>query len=194
MADPIPGACRGHVISEQERERLLAGESIEAYDFVSKNGSAYGGIIRFDRETEKLSFEFPKISRLYYGRMFTDEEISRLEAGERLQLGGFVSKTGSEYERVVFIDGNGVMQSEFPKVPFSFRGYTFTPDERSLLESGRTLEISGRNPFWSPKKESYYGDGCKLYVGKDDSGKSTLILEFSNSGNRRLGGKRRGRK
>ncbi|MBQ6132717.1 MAG: DUF3945 domain-containing protein [Lachnospiraceae bacterium] len=127
-----------------------------------------------------------RFNRVFRGHRFTDEEVAALLKGEEIPVEGLVTKDGKTYgvigtleeqsftneagEDIKFI---GFKQTGFVEgVPTIWCGHTFTDEERSALEEGKTLTLTGL----TSKKGTTF-DAVVRY-GADESGKKRIIAEF----------------
>lgn len=110
----------GHRFTDEEVEKLLAGETIEIHGLKAKSGNLYGVKGKLSEQEysgkkyigfENLGFAPRKnVPNTWSGYTFSDEEKNRLLNGETIEIEGAVSKkTGNSFScKLVFEDdGNG---------------------------------------------------------------------------------------
>lgn len=125
-----------------------------------------------------------RFTRTWSGHTFTDKECEDLCAGKEIEIRGLKSKTGSTYgvtgkltnqtyngRQFVGFERTGFLSSD--KVPDSWCQHTFTPEEKALLESGKSVRIEG----CISKKGNVFG--CMVSFGEDDNGRKGIIPDFS---------------
>lgn len=126
-------------------------------------------------------------NREWSGHRFTDDECKDLCAGKEITILGIKKKDGSgtygvtgklDYQefngcRFVGFKRTGFANDKGSKLPPSFSGYTFTDDERILLESGKAVKLDG---LVSKKGTTY---SCLVRFGKRRTdGRMAIIPEF----------------
>lgn len=145
-----------------------------------------------ERYTGKWHRKEVSFKREWGGHRFTDQECADLCAGKEITITGIPKKDGSGtygvtgrlanlefngrkyvgFEKTGFVsDGNSGGGSG--KVPTMWSGYTFTDDERILLEAGKHVKLEGL----TSKKGTTYS--CTVRFGKKRSdGRMGIIPEF----------------
>ena len=121
-----------------------------------------------------------RFKRVQNGHSLSDQECETLINGGSITC-KFVSKAGNDYEMVGKLankEYNGHkyvgVDFQFPdKVPESWLGYTFTDDERTLLEAGKEVFISGLI-----SKKTGRPFSAKVKYGVTDRGTKGFILNF----------------
>lgn len=99
----------GHEFTDDEIGRLLAGEEI-AFEATSKAGKSFSakgrlGVSEFKgRRYVGFQLEVPDRPEAWCKRSFSEDEKQALEAGEILELDGFVSKNGKTFPAKVSWD------------------------------------------------------------------------------------------
>lgn len=99
---------RGHRFTDDECERLLAGEEIEVLNLKAKTGSTYGVVGALDNLefnghkyvgfAQKGFVGENKVPAAWCGHTFTQDELTALEAGVELEITDAVSKkTGNKF-------------------------------------------------------------------------------------------------
>lgn len=136
--------------------------------------------------TGKWKGEDIRFNRNFRGHRFTDEEVASLLAGKEIPVTGLVSKNGGTYgvvgslEQQSFTNENGeevsfigFKQTGFIEtVPTIFCGHTFTDEERSALEDGKTIKLTG---LVSKKGNTF---NAAVRFGEDETGKKRLLMNF----------------
>ena len=95
-----------HVFTDAERHALLAGEGVEANDFVSGDGNFFQCKVFFKEETNGLGkkivpdFDAPLDlpPRGWCKVLFTDDQVAALAAGKTIRGKGFTSKRGKKFD------------------------------------------------------------------------------------------------
>lgn len=163
------------------------------FGFVSKQVDRKATMVTTDERYvgmfngEKISFK-----RDWGGHHFTDEECEQMLRGEKLSFPA-VSKAGKEYTASGYLgkgkftdsktgreieyygfqrDRGGTDSSGKPRIPDTWCQHTFTDEEKSLLETGFSIEA---RDFVSKKGNTF---SAKLTYGKKDDGRMGLICEF----------------
>lgn len=110
----------GHTFTDEEVEKLLAGEEIEIHGLISKSGSTYGIRGKLS-EQEFKGHKYVGFERLGFANKtqssngipdswckhtFTDEEREKLENGESVFIDDFVSKKGTTFMATVHYGKN----------------------------------------------------------------------------------------
>jgi DNA topoisomerase-3 len=98
-----------HVFTASEISALMAGEAVEAQDFVSKKGNTFGVKVYFKEEKpgegKRIVPDFDAGTdappKTFAKRSFSDAELKKLVAGESLKLDGFTSKKGKPFSATV---------------------------------------------------------------------------------------------
>lgn len=131
-----------------------------------------------------------EIKREWRGHTFTDDEIARLFGGATIEV-MCMSKQGKEYAQMARIsdkcsftntDGEevvyfGVESLGFPtKVPESWAGYEFSPDEIAALEAGKIIDVEG---VISKKSGKPYN--TRLVFGEAEDGRKKIVPEFADA-------------
>ncbi|WP_257479046.1 DNA topoisomerase [Acidipropionibacterium jensenii] len=101
-----PEAWCGHRFTAAETAALMAGESVEADDFVSKKGNSFGCLVSFTEERKGEGkrivpdFDAPRtmVPASWGGHTFTVGEKKDLAAGKKVHVTGLRSKKGSAYD------------------------------------------------------------------------------------------------
>lgn len=105
----IKRVWRGHRFTDEEVEKLLAGETLELYNLVSKKGGTYASSARIGHDSfknskgEEVSYigiigDFLEVIPAEFCKhKFTDDERTMLEKGQRVRIEDFVSKKGSTF-------------------------------------------------------------------------------------------------
>lgn len=121
---------------------------------------------------EEVSF-----SKEWGGHTFTEEEISLLLKGEQISFES-VSKSGKPYTAQGKLEKQRFkgktfwgFKAEFPSIPDTWSGYTFTEEEKAALEEGKEIEITAI----SAKKKKEFR--CKLILKKTKAG-NKLVPTF----------------
>lgn len=104
---------RGHRFSDAEVSALLAGKEIEVHGLKSAKGGEYGVKGKLANQTfknaegEEIAFvgfeqsgfiNKEGVPARMAGHVFTDDEKSKLEAGEKIFIEGFTSKKGNNFD------------------------------------------------------------------------------------------------
>ena len=114
----------GHRFTDEECEKLLAGETIEVPGILAKNGNTYTAVGKLSEQTfngrKYVGFErtgfgsggLQGIPRAWCGHLFTDAEKKNLEAGRPVEISDAVSKkTGKKFTCILTYedkpDGSG---------------------------------------------------------------------------------------
>lgn len=98
----------GHRFTDEECEKLLAGESIEVHGLKSKSGSTYGVIGKLDNQVfngrpfvgfARTGFaQSNDVPSVWCNHTFTDDEKAKLKAGDKISIKDAVSKkTGKTF-------------------------------------------------------------------------------------------------
>lgn len=131
---------------------------------------------------KKVSFK-----REWSGHKFTDEECQKLCNGEVIEIEAISSKTQKpfkckgkleeqEYQGNKFVgfkaDFSVASDSGKLSCPDEWCGHKFTDDEKSVLESGLSIEC---NDFVSKKGKTF---SAKIHFGKNEKGFMGIIPEF----------------
>ncbi|MDP9904562.1 type IA DNA topoisomerase [Arthrobacter bambusae] len=182
----------GHRFSDEEVEKLLAGETID-FQATSRQGKTYDVFGQLGEGTFKGK-KFVGFQRLGFGRrdpsgavlppkdwcghVFNPGEIQKLMAGEAIEAGDFVSsKTGNNFSCKVSWDAK--TQKIVPdfgtsgdEPPMSWCGVQLTESQRRDLAAGKTIEGAG---FVSKKTGKSFS--CKL-TWKEEKGAKKLVPSF----------------
>lgn len=187
-------------------EELLAGiavlvkEDIETMKANAKRGTFNMSNASYhEKEYAHVTWngEEKKFNRNHRGHRFTDEEVERLERGERVQIRAHSNKTGNDYDWVcwledglTFTDDKGEKRTYFgcngdfpgkdkgtPVCPSSFCQHTFTDKEKADLEAGCRVHIDG---FVSKKTGNAFGADCTLEWKEDPKwgDKWSIVFHF----------------
>lgn len=124
-----------------------------------------------------------RFSRTWGGHTFTDRECADLCAGKEIKVLGLTSKSGSKYGvtgRLANLTYNGKSYVGFERtgfvgsddVPAEWCKHKFTPEEKTLLESGKSVRIEG----CVSKKGNVFS--CTVHFGEDEHGRKGIIPEF----------------
>lgn len=120
----------GHRFTDDECEKLCAGEEISVFGLKSKTGSEYGVTGKLSKQSynghsyvgfERTGFaadpnQSGSIPAQWCGHKFTQDEISLLEMGKEVYIEGFVSKkTGKEFNAKVVVEEEGGRKKIVPK-------------------------------------------------------------------------------
>lgn len=154
----------------------------------SGSGGTQSGPERYTGKWKRKEVSF---KREWGGHRFTDEECEALCNGQEITITGIPKKDGSgtygvkgklanlEYnghkyvgfQKTGFADDVGAGGQ--PKLPASWSNYTFTEDERIMLEDGKHVRLEGL----TSKKGTTYG--CVVRFGKKRTdGRWGIIPEF----------------
>ncbi|MGI8307080.1 DNA topoisomerase [Saccharopolyspora hattusasensis] len=95
-----------HVFTQAEIDKLMAGEAVEASDFISKKGNAFACKVFFKEEKKgegkKIVPDFDAGTdappKRWCGVEFTDDQIAALAAGKTIEGKGFTSKKGKKFD------------------------------------------------------------------------------------------------
>lgn len=130
-----------------------------------------------------------KFKREWSGHKFTDDECERLCNGEEIEIEAVSSKSGKPFKCTGVLaeqDYNGKKYFGFKStgfvnsagksngVPDEWCGHKFTDAEKTILESGLSVEA---NDFVSKKSGKTFS--CKVHYGKNDNGFMSIIPEFN---------------
>lgn len=176
----------GHEFTDDEIAKLLAGEKL-SFEATSKAGRPYEasgalGLGEFTKQGKTYKYvgfqlEMAEHPTKWSGRMFTPDEITRLEAGEWLEIDDFVSsRTGKGFGCKVAWDAKTKkIVPDFgsdDEPPRSWCGVKLTDAQRKDLAAGKTIEGQG---FTSKKSGKSFD--AKL-TWKDEGGKKKLVPSF----------------
>lgn len=205
----------GHRFTDDECERLLAGEVVDIVGKSSKDGQpydAYGELqVQEFKGKKYLGFQhlgYGKASSIkrdasgeimppteWNGHTFTDAEIQKLMAGEGVEADDLVSRTkGSIYSGTLSWkaakSGEAkkiVMQLGSSTPPKSWGGHTFTEDEIAMLMIGEGVKA---DDFVSKAKGTTYSTTVWFEEEKPGGGKK-IVAEFmkKNAGGKAGAGK-----
>lgn len=125
-----------------------------------------------------------KFKKAWGGHTFTDDEINRLASGEEISFeahkraGGTFTATG----KLALQTYNGHEYWGFqlsPRgIPDKWCDHVFTPEEKSLLESGARIKLTGVRSLKKPNSQPF---DCELeYVTDASSGSKKLNAIFDN--------------
>ena len=107
-AVPPKSWCQ-HVFTQAELDALMAGDSVEADDFVSKKGNAFATKVWFKEvkvgEGKQIVPDFDSGTdappKRWCGVDFTDDQLAALAAGKTVAGKGFTSKKGKKFDAQV---------------------------------------------------------------------------------------------
>lgn len=141
--------------TQEEADRLFAGDELYLTGFVSRKGNTFDSWVRIaphtdDNGEERLGveFDFGRLPKTFHGHTFTDDELKRLEAGEPVAAYDLISKKGSTYAAWLRKSRKeeGRLDMDFdtflpPHEGMSFMGHTFTKAEADELNAGRAVDV-----------------------------------------------------
>lgn len=180
----IPDTLCKRPFNQNEIDQLLAGKEIFIQGFTSKKGNPFDSWVviapRTDDNGEEsldVQFDFNRISPIFHGHTFTDEEMAALDRGESLIVRDLISKKGSRYAAWVTPDNQGGLKMDFdkfipPEAGSAFLGHTFTQAEAEALNAGEAIEV---DDLYSKRKNKEFK--ATLHIG-DNHGKKGIIMEF----------------
>jgi DNA topoisomerase-3 len=97
MTFDIPATFNGHTFIAAEITDLRAGKTISCKNLVSKKGSKYEALVKWDAKNSKMVMTFD-IPATFNGHTFTAQEIADLRAGKAVIASDLISgKTGKVY-------------------------------------------------------------------------------------------------
>lgn len=129
-----------------------------------------------------------RFKREWSGHTFTDDECERLCNGEEIEIEAVSAKSGNTFKctgkleeqeyngnKYVGFKNTGFVNSAGKKdgVPDEWCGHKFTDDEKSLLETGVSVQC---DDFVSKKSGKKFS--AKVRYGKNDKGYMAIIPEF----------------
>lgn len=145
----------GHEFTDAEIAKLLAGETISFQATSAKDGSpwqvtgALGESEYKGRRVFGFQREVASTPTQWSGHTFTADEVSKLVAGEKVFVEGFISsKTGNTFDTTVRWDAaKGKIEPIFDapqaQPPKAWCGHTFTDAERQQLAEGKPIRVTG---------------------------------------------------
>lgn len=175
----------GHEFSDEEIEKLLAGEEI-TFDAISKAGKPYQAAGSLGRGTFKgrtfvgFQLKVPDKPTVWCSHRFTDDEVAALLAGQKLKIDDFVSaKTGKTFSAEVTwnVDQHKIIPDfgSADEPPKGWCGHTFTDAERKKLTAGQKIKGTG---FVSAKTGKTFD---AMLEWKEEKGKKKIVPSFGKS-------------
>lgn len=194
----VPDSFSGRILTQDERDRLQAGETVMLEGLVTRDGRTY----RREVEWKDGRITFCKrelgaggVWRRFSGHTFTDEEMGRLSAGEVLsdmQLRR--TADGSTYVADIAWDPDArkivFVSSSRADRPTRFSGHTFTDTEVEALLAGKRVMVENlvRKDGCTYSRELYWDAEAGKVEFVPRKGKGTTGAKG------RKGSTRRGRK
>ena len=145
----------GHEFTDAEIAKLLVGETISFQAVSAKDGTPWQvtGALGESEYKGRRIFGFQRAvassPTRWSGHTFTPDEVSKLLAGEKVFVEGFVSaKTGNTFDTTVRWDAaKGKIEPLFDapqaQPPKAWCGHTFTDFERQQLAEGKPIQVTG---------------------------------------------------
>ncbi len=125
-----------------------------------------------------------KISAEWGGHKFTQTELDQLFDGYEIEITGLISKAGKEYgvtgklaeqtyngHKFVGFMKTGFANSGSKGIPNEWCQHKFTDDEKTLLEQGKSIALSG---CVSSKGRVF---DCKVHYGENDQGRVGIVID-----------------
>lgn len=143
----------GREFTDEEVERLLAGEEITFEAVSARTGNTFTATGSLQAQTYQgrkyVGFAMRDMDRptQWCKRVFTPEEVAALEAGRKLEITDFVSKNGKPFGATISWDAKKKkIVPEFgdeDSPPTSWCQHVFTEEERQALAAGKQIFVEG---------------------------------------------------
>ena len=151
----IPRTICGHTLTDDEMDQLERGETIH-FDATSQKGNSFVAVgalgEREYRGKREIGFVFRDVPYNWGSHVFTDDEVKRLEAGEKVHLADCrcdvtLGKENGRPHLVVQRDPSEYCEGTFEgrQVHFKrvFRGKKLTDEQCQELLAGKTTIVKG---------------------------------------------------
>ena len=179
-----PEACL-HDIQRMVKEDIITMQ--KNGEIMRKELKVMSGSTDVERYEGTWNGQTVKFKKEWSGHKFTDDECARLCNGEEIEIDAVSAKTGKsfkckgkleeqEYNGRTFVGfkSTGFVNSagQAGGVPDEWCKHKFTDDEKSLLESGMSVQC---DDFVSKAGKTF---SAKIHYGKNDKGFMSIIPEF----------------
>lgn len=179
-----PEACL-HDIQRMVKEDIITMQ--KNGEIMRKELKVMSGSTDVERYEGTWNGQTVKFKKEWSGHKFTDDECARLCDGEEIEIEAVSAKTGKsfkckgkleeqEYNGRTFVGfkSTGFVNSagQAGGVPDEWCKHKFTDDEKSLLESGMSVQC---DDFVSKAGKTF---SAKIHYGKNDKGFMSIIPEF----------------
>lgn len=179
-----PEACL-HDIQRMVKEDIITMQ--KNGEIMRKELKVMSGSTDVERYEGTWNGQTVKFKKEWSGHKFTDDECARLCNGEEIEIEAVSAKTGKsfkckgkleeqEYNGRTFVGfkSTGFVNSagQAGGVPDEWCKHKFTDDEKSLLESGMSVQC---DDFVSKAGKTF---SAKIHYGKNDKGFMSIIPEF----------------
>jgi hypothetical protein len=98
-------------ITEENRKILSEGGSVLLDGMTSRDGREYSANVRYDPEAKRIRYDFPardsegvRVPDTIKGVTLTEEQKTKLSAGEEVFLEGMTSSGGRKFSNSVYLD------------------------------------------------------------------------------------------
>lgn len=191
MRDIADGKAQPQPLLHQVREFVVHDRDVMTQNAanLSKEVPGVGTVVQKEKYTGMWNGKEVTFSRVWSNHRFTDEECEKLCAGETIVVDGLVSKSGKPYaingklsnleynkhkyvgfERLGFAD-----TGKSSGCPDSWCGHTFSDDEKTLLEAGKTVFVTG----FKSKAGKKFDANCRWDVPDDSTdGRKRIMFLF----------------
>lgn len=134
LIENIPEVA-GVPLSEEQKKMLKEGQVLSLQDLQSKDGRTFSANVSYNAEEGKFKFDFPESKKI----KFTAEQKKALDAGEKVLLTGFLSKSGKPYDMIVYKDKEtGALQKEWPVKDEAFK-VKLSDEQKKTLQNGQSV-------------------------------------------------------
>lgn len=125
----------GVPLSDEQKKMLKDGQVLSLRDLQSKDGRTFSANVSYNPEEGKLKFDFPESKKI----KFTAEQKKALDAGEKVLLTGFLSKSGKPYDMIVYKDKEtGALKKEWPVKDEAFK-VKLSDEQKKALQNGQSV-------------------------------------------------------
>lgn len=134
LIENIPEVA-GVQLTDEQKKMLKDGQVLSLQDLQSKDGRTFSAKVSYDAEEGKFKFDFPESKKI----KFTNEQKRMLDAGEKVLLTGFLSKSGKPYDVIVYKDKEtGALKKEWPVKDEAFK-VKLSDEQKKALQNGQSV-------------------------------------------------------
>lgn len=134
LIENIPEVA-GVQLTDEQKKMLKDGQVLSLQDLQSKDGRIFSAKVSYDAEEGKFKFDFPESKKI----KFTNEQKKALDAGEKVLLTGFLSKSGKPYDMIVYKDKEtGALKKEWPVKDEAFK-VKLSDEQKKALQNGQSV-------------------------------------------------------
>jgi hypothetical protein len=137
-------------ITEENRKILSEGGSVLLDGMTSRDGREYSANVRYDPEAKRIRYDFPekdsegvRIPNMIKGVTLTEEQKTKLSAGEEVFLEGMTSSGGRKFSNSVYLDKE---EKKIKFKPFEEKAKTENkeitppPEQKQTNKKGKSLK------------------------------------------------------